>query len=70
IRKDAYANRHRIQVEETKPEAERGYFLHPEAFDQPEEKGVMFVNNAELKSRLKQSQIESEQPRKQRANQQ
>ncbi|HSB09216.1 MAG TPA: hypothetical protein VLM38_06865, partial [Blastocatellia bacterium] len=47
IRKDAYANRHRIQVEETKPEAERGYFLHPEAFDQPEEKGVMFVNNAE-----------------------
>lgn len=70
IRKDAYANRHRIQVEEAKPEAERGLYLHPDAFDQPEEKGIMFVNNAELKSQAKQSQRESAQPRKQQPNQQ
>jgi hypothetical protein len=32
IRHDAYANAHRIQVEEDKPEAERGTYLHPELF--------------------------------------
>lgn len=40
IRQDAYANANRIQVEEDKPENERGYYLHPRAFDEPEEKGV------------------------------
>ena len=29
IRQDAFANKHRIQVEEAKPERERGYYLHP-----------------------------------------
>ncbi len=32
IRRDAYARAHPIQVEEAKPEAERGTYLHPEAF--------------------------------------
>ncbi len=40
IRKDAYANAHRIRVEEAKPEEERGLYLHPEAFSQPAEKGL------------------------------
>ena len=40
IRQDAYANTHRIKVEEEKPLTERGYYLHPEAFGQPEEKNV------------------------------
>jgi hypothetical protein len=30
VRHDAYANAHRIQVEEEKPEKERGHLLHPE----------------------------------------
>jgi hypothetical protein len=30
----------RIQVEEMKPVAERGPYLHPEAFGKPAEKGV------------------------------
>jgi hypothetical protein len=34
IRQDAYANANRIQVEEEKPIAERGSFLHPEAYGQ------------------------------------
>ena len=46
IRHDAYANKHRISVEEQKPEEERGLFLHPDAFNQPEEKGVQFVKLA------------------------
>jgi hypothetical protein len=32
VRKDAYAEMHRINVEEMKPIAERGSYLHPEAF--------------------------------------
>jgi hypothetical protein len=46
IRHDAYANKHRIAVEEQKLEKERGMFLHPDAFNQPEEKGVEFVRGA------------------------
>jgi hypothetical protein len=33
IRQDAYANAHRIQVEEQKPPREQGHYLHPELFD-------------------------------------
>jgi len=40
IRQDAYANKHRIPVEETKPEVERGSYLHPDVFDQPDERNV------------------------------
>jgi hypothetical protein len=40
IRRDAYANAHRIRVEELKPQAERGTYLHPEAFGRPAELGV------------------------------
>jgi hypothetical protein len=35
IRQDAYANTNPIPVEEDKPDAERGFYLHPEAFGQP-----------------------------------
>jgi hypothetical protein len=38
IRHDAYANAHRIQVEELKPSAAMGTYLHPDAFGQPVEK--------------------------------
>jgi hypothetical protein len=40
IRQDAYANTHRIPVEEAKPANERGLYLHPELFGQPAEKQV------------------------------
>jgi hypothetical protein len=40
IRQDPYANAHRIPVEEDKPEDERGYYLHPKAYGQPEQMGV------------------------------
>jgi hypothetical protein len=42
-RHDAYANRHRIPVEEQKPEDERGLYLHPDAFNKSEDRGVQFV---------------------------
>ena len=40
IRHDAYANAHRIQVEEPKSAAAVGTYLHPEDFGQPVEKGL------------------------------
>jgi hypothetical protein len=40
IRHDAYANQYRIPVEEDKSVEERGYYLHPEVFGQPESKGI------------------------------
>jgi hypothetical protein len=40
VRQDAYAEAHRIPVEEAKPAEERGTYLHPQAFGQPAEKGV------------------------------
>ncbi len=49
IRQDAYARKHRIPVEELKPETQRGTYLHPDAFGQSEEKGVNFQRNAARK---------------------
>jgi hypothetical protein len=43
IRHDAYANKHRIPVEEDKPADERGKYLHPDAFNQPDNQGVQFT---------------------------
>ena len=40
IRHDAYADANRIPVEEDKPAAEQGYYLHPEVFGQPASKSV------------------------------
>jgi hypothetical protein len=41
IRKDPFAENYRIPVEEEKPVAERGYYLHPEVYGQPKEKSTM-----------------------------
>ena len=45
IRHDAYANAHRIPVEEVKPSAEQGYYLHPEAYGQGESRRVGSVHS-------------------------
>ncbi|NOZ94730.1 MAG: hypothetical protein GXP47_08335 [Acidobacteria bacterium] len=44
IRHDAFAEAHRIPVEQEKPEAEQGTYLHPELFGQPEELGVEWAH--------------------------
>ncbi len=40
IRQDAYANAHRVQVEEDKPPQDQGHYLHPELFGAPPEQAV------------------------------
>jgi hypothetical protein len=53
IRQDAYANAHRIPVEENKTGKERGYFLHPDAFGQPEERGIEWARHPALMRQIK-----------------
>ena len=40
IRKDPWANAHRIEVEEDKPDKERGYYIYPDLYRQPEENRI------------------------------
>jgi hypothetical protein len=40
IRKDPYAEKHRIPLEEDKPPQERGAYLHPEAWGQAAARGL------------------------------
>ena len=47
IRQDASAKALPISVEEEKPDAERGLFLHPEHYGHPRERGVAFTRYPE-----------------------
>jgi hypothetical protein len=47
VRQDPWANKHRIPVEEEKPRLERGSYLYPEAYGQPDQKGVEWIRNPE-----------------------
>jgi hypothetical protein len=49
IRQDAWADAHRIPLEEAKPAAERGLYLHPTEHGQPAAKGIDAVRNAAMK---------------------
>jgi hypothetical protein len=40
IRKDPWANAHRIKVEEDKPDKEQGYYIYPELYGQPADRGI------------------------------
>jgi hypothetical protein len=56
IRKDPWANAHRIPVEEDKPAKERGYYTYPELYGQPKERGIisrlLFPTDEEEKKEL------------------
>jgi hypothetical protein len=54
IRQDAYANKHRIPVEEDKTEKERSFYLHPESFNQPEERGVEWARHPQMMQQMKE----------------
>jgi len=48
IRQDAWANAHRIPVEEEKPAQERGYYLHPELYGQPPQKSTAWAQHPDV----------------------
>lgn len=54
IRQDAWANAHRIPIEEGKSEKERGYYLHPELYNEPVAKSVQYATHPQLLKRLQQ----------------
>jgi hypothetical protein len=45
IRQDPWANAHRIPVEEEKPAEERGYYMCPEVYGQPETRGIEWLRD-------------------------
>ncbi|HMB93137.1 MAG TPA: hypothetical protein VKP65_19960, partial [Rhodothermales bacterium] len=47
IRQDRWANENRIIVEEDKPAEERGYYLHPKLYGQPEERSIQWARDPE-----------------------
>jgi len=53
IRQDAWANAHRIPVEEEKTGVERGHYLHPELYGQPDDMSVFSARNPELAKKIK-----------------
>jgi hypothetical protein len=67
IRQDAFANKNRIQIEEEKTERERGTFLHPEAFAQPEERAVEWARHPELMRQMKETRLKQMEEMKQKA---
>ena len=53
IRHDPLAKRNRVKVEVEKSSEEKGLYLHPEAYQMPEEKGLSWKKHLELKDQKK-----------------
>jgi hypothetical protein len=53
VRKDAYAQTHPLVVEETKNARERGFYVHPELYGQPEEKQTEWGRHPEQMQQMK-----------------
>jgi hypothetical protein len=51
IRKDPWAEKNRIPVEEDKPDEARGTYRHPEAFGQPETRRMGYADEEAVRSR-------------------
>jgi hypothetical protein len=67
VRQDAYANKHRIPVEAEKTDKERGFYLHPEAFNQSEDKDVLVVRHPSVMRQMKESRLKQGEEPKQKA---
>jgi hypothetical protein len=52
IRQDAWANAHRIPVEEEKHARERGFDLHPELYGAPEEKQIEWARHPRMMKKM------------------
>jgi hypothetical protein len=61
VRQDAWANKNRIPVEVEKEKKERGYYLHPEAHEQPEEKSIEWARNPKMMQQLKEMKEQTKQ---------
>ncbi len=58
IRQDRYANVHRVPVEEVKPPEEQGLYLHPDAWDKPEELGVSYATAPAVEREMRERKLQ------------
>jgi hypothetical protein len=49
IRQDAWANAHRIPVEQPKAARDRGLYLHPELFGAARDKSIVMAHHSDSK---------------------
>ena len=56
VRQDRWANAHRVPVEKDKSEADRGFYLHADAFGQPDSKSLSSAHVAREPRARAQSQ--------------
>jgi len=56
IRQDAWANAHRIPVEQEKEAKLKGFYLHPELYGAPAEKQIQWARHPEMMKKLLQNQ--------------
>jgi hypothetical protein len=70
VRHDNSTKKWPLAVEEAKSEHERGYFLNPDVYGQPEEKGMEWAHNPQLMEELKQHRLDVERARKSQSPQQ
>jgi hypothetical protein len=54
IRQDAWANAHRIPVEQEKEAKLKGFYLHPELYGAPAEKQIQWARHPEMMKKLQQ----------------
>jgi len=54
VRNDQYAKKNRIKTEKNKRQEEKGYYLHPAAYDLPEEMGIEY----QIENKMKDSESE------------
>ena len=58
VRQDAWANAHRIPVEQMKAEEDRGHYLHPELFGAPAYESIAAAHRPAIQKRLKEKAVE------------
>src|SRR5271157_3037469 len=67
IRQDAWANAHRIPVEEQKSARERGHYIHPELYGAPEEASIAWARHPEMMKHMKEMRSQESSPQTSRA---
>jgi hypothetical protein len=60
VRHDRFAEANPLIVEQAKGERERGYYIHPKLYEQPEEKGIEWARHPELMERMKERRTRAE----------
>jgi hypothetical protein len=64
VRRDRVAQSNHLAVEEEKPAGERGYYLHPELYGEPKERGIAWARDRERRRRAEDQRQPNEELRR------